>query len=354
MMSSSTTSLGSRASLPEALRTLGFACPTIASLSRVCLARNSWMMPMPLLAMINSPNMPLIKDPVDSTMRNSTPRMALMRVNTLPRTISETLRAARAGTSLALPSATRWATSASVSPVAVIVVIVAVSLRASGSSEESPRSVFVVVLERQLVTGERRLGNRSRRGVLGDEHEGEDVTVPMLERDPQFRTERQHQLAVDFGDGGRAPVVVAVDAGVDRKRLGGCRIGRRVLTHQVSLGHIHRRERIGVELAPVLTDLAELHQIGELCGQGLRDARRGGVGQRHDGDVRGRDDEEVGGCTEIESPGMAELHAGRRGRVDIESVAVEAGAHRRFGGRGGDGLRRDGRQQRLRVDDLMS
>ena len=39
-----------------------------------------------------------------------------MRVNTLARTISETLRAARVGTSLVLPSATRWATSASDRP----------------------------------------------------------------------------------------------------------------------------------------------------------------------------------------------------------------------------------------------
>ena len=41
-----------------------------------------------------------------------------MRVKTLARTMSETLRAARVGTSLVLPSATRCATSASVRPVA--------------------------------------------------------------------------------------------------------------------------------------------------------------------------------------------------------------------------------------------
>ena len=60
----------------------------------------------------------LITEPVDSTMINSTPRIALIRVKTLPRTISETLRAARVGTSLVLPSATRWATSASERPTA--------------------------------------------------------------------------------------------------------------------------------------------------------------------------------------------------------------------------------------------
>ncbi len=124
MMSSSTTSPGTRACVPNCLRTNGFACPTIASLSSVCLARSSWMMPIALLAMISNPNRPLITDPVDSTMTNSTPRMALIRVKTLARTISETLRAARVGTSLVMPSATRWATSASVSPVATSVVIV--------------------------------------------------------------------------------------------------------------------------------------------------------------------------------------------------------------------------------------
>ena len=72
----------------------------MASLSRVCLARSSWMMPIALLAMISRPKAPLITEPVDSTMTSSTPRMALMRVNTLALTMSETLRAARVGTSL--------------------------------------------------------------------------------------------------------------------------------------------------------------------------------------------------------------------------------------------------------------
>ena len=76
------------------------------------------MMPMALLAMISSPNSPLISDPVASTMTKSTPRMALMRVNTLALTMSETVRAARLGTSLVLPAATRWATSASERPAA--------------------------------------------------------------------------------------------------------------------------------------------------------------------------------------------------------------------------------------------
>ena len=123
MTSSSTTALGISACVPDWRRTNGFACPTMASLSSVCLARSSWMMPIALLAMISRPKAPLITEPVDSTMTNSTPRMALMRVNTLARTISDTLRAARVGTSLVLPAATRWATSASVSPAAKSVVI---------------------------------------------------------------------------------------------------------------------------------------------------------------------------------------------------------------------------------------
>jgi hypothetical protein len=74
--------------------------------------------PMKLLAMIKTPNRPLITEPVAFTMANSTPRIALIGVNTLARTMSATLRVARLGTSLTLRSATRWATSASVSPVA--------------------------------------------------------------------------------------------------------------------------------------------------------------------------------------------------------------------------------------------
>ena len=45
-----------RAAVPDCLRTMGFAWPTMASLSSVCLARSSWMMPIALLAMISSPN----------------------------------------------------------------------------------------------------------------------------------------------------------------------------------------------------------------------------------------------------------------------------------------------------------
>ena len=87
------------------------------------MARISWMMPMALLAMMSRPNSPLIREPVASTMRNSTPRMALIRVKTLARTISCTVRDARLGTSLVLPSAIRAATSASDRPAAMLTVI---------------------------------------------------------------------------------------------------------------------------------------------------------------------------------------------------------------------------------------
>ena len=116
MMSSSTTSPGGSARVPDCLRTNGFACPMIASLSSVCLARISWVMPMTLLATMSRPNMPLITDPVARTMSNRTPRIALILVKTLARTIAATLRVARSVTALLLPSATRCATSTSVSP----------------------------------------------------------------------------------------------------------------------------------------------------------------------------------------------------------------------------------------------
>ena len=73
---------------------------------------------MALLATMSMPNSPLMNEPVDSTMISNTPRMALILVKTLARMMSPVLRVARLGTSLVLPSATRWATSASESPTA--------------------------------------------------------------------------------------------------------------------------------------------------------------------------------------------------------------------------------------------
>jgi hypothetical protein len=88
----------------------------IVNRSRVRFARSSWTMPVTLLATISSPNMPSSGCPVTMMIANSTARIALMRVNTFPRTISRTLRLTRTGTSLVRPSARRRATSPALSP----------------------------------------------------------------------------------------------------------------------------------------------------------------------------------------------------------------------------------------------
>jgi len=85
------------------------------------LARISWTIPITLLATMSKPNMPLITEPVASTMISSTPRIALILVKTLARMMSTTPRVARSGISLPLPWATRCATSASVRPEAVMI-----------------------------------------------------------------------------------------------------------------------------------------------------------------------------------------------------------------------------------------
>ena len=82
-----------------------------------------------------------------------------MRVNTLARTMSPTLREARVGTSLVLPSATRAATSASDRPAAMLM----------RHRVKVPILSCVEVLQRQLVAVERRRGNASGRSVFGDE-----------------------------------------------------------------------------------------------------------------------------------------------------------------------------------------
>ena len=159
MMSSSTTAFGARSAVPDCRRTRGLAWPMIARLSRVFFARNSWMMPIPLLAMMSRPNRPLISEPVANTMASSTPRIALIRVKTLARTISATLREARLGTSLVLPAATRAATSASESPAAIATVIAIVSPHASGSSRQGSHRAAIEHLNRELY---RAAGSHSR------------------------------------------------------------------------------------------------------------------------------------------------------------------------------------------------
>ena len=67
--------------------------------------------PDPLLATMSRPNIASMIEPVASTIASSMPRITLIRVNTLARTISPTDRDARSGTSLVAPGH-RSATSA--------------------------------------------------------------------------------------------------------------------------------------------------------------------------------------------------------------------------------------------------
>lgn len=97
-------------------RTVGFASPMTARLSRVFLARHSCTMPMPVLAMITKPKRLSWIGATNSMITQSTPMIRLNRVKTLARTISVTDREERTGTSLTSPRAIRSATSAAVSP----------------------------------------------------------------------------------------------------------------------------------------------------------------------------------------------------------------------------------------------
>ena len=59
--------------------------------------------------------------------------------------------------------------------------------------------------------------------------------------------------------------------------------------------------RLGVE-PPVFANLTELDKVGELGGQRLRNTRRGGIGERDDGDVRLRDDHEFVAAPSANAP----------------------------------------------------
>lgn len=71
---------------------------------------------MPLLATRISAKSPFLNDPVTATITNSRPRIALILVNTLARTISPTVRPDRSGRALTFPAATRCATSSADRP----------------------------------------------------------------------------------------------------------------------------------------------------------------------------------------------------------------------------------------------
>lgn len=110
-----TSEVGISAALPSR-RTVGLDSPMTARLSRVFLARSSWMMPMPVLATMTKPNRPSWIGPTIRMITNSTPMMALKRVKTFERTMSAVEREDRTGTSLTSPLDTRSATSAALRP----------------------------------------------------------------------------------------------------------------------------------------------------------------------------------------------------------------------------------------------
>lgn len=71
---------------------------------------------MPVFAMITKPKRPSWIGATKSMISHSTPMMALKRVKTFARTISDVEREERTGTSLTSPRATRSATSAVLRP----------------------------------------------------------------------------------------------------------------------------------------------------------------------------------------------------------------------------------------------
>lgn len=115
-VSSSTISPTAICSTVPSRRTCGRASPISARLSRVFLARSSWMMPIAVLATMTRPKRPSWIGPTTRMIANITPMIALKRVKTLARTISLAERLERTGTSLTSPRATRSATSAAVRP----------------------------------------------------------------------------------------------------------------------------------------------------------------------------------------------------------------------------------------------
>ena len=115
-VSSSTISATATCCACPSRRTSGRASPISARLSRVCLARSSWTMPIAVLAMITRPKRPSWIGPTTRMIAKRMPIRALKRVKTLARTISESDRLERTGTSLTSPRATRSATSALVRP----------------------------------------------------------------------------------------------------------------------------------------------------------------------------------------------------------------------------------------------
>ena len=86
-------------------------------------ARSSWTTPITLFATITAPNSASFGDPAAMTSAARMPMIRLIGVNTLARTICDTLRVGAGGTVLACPAATRSATSPAVSPRGSVVVM---------------------------------------------------------------------------------------------------------------------------------------------------------------------------------------------------------------------------------------
>ena len=193
----------------------------MASLSSVCLARSSWMMPIALLAMISRPN-----GAVDHRAggQHDDQQHAEDRVDAGehvgPHDLGDAARRPGGhvvGLAFGDPLGDFGIGQAGGDDAAVILVNV-------------PVAVVVVVLQRQLVTVERGLGNRSGRRVFGDEAEGEHVAVPMRQRQRLSSGPAPaaacRPVSVTLR---RAPVVVGVGADVGRQRrrrapglAGGC------------------------------------------------------------------------------------------------------------------------------------
>ncbi len=116
MTSSSTTSWLAISWRCPSRHTTTFGALTSDSRSRVALARYSWTTPITMFRIITKPKRASRHSPRTRTVPISTLMMALNRVKTLARRISPNVRDDRWSLTLTFPSATRWATSAAVSP----------------------------------------------------------------------------------------------------------------------------------------------------------------------------------------------------------------------------------------------
>ena len=121
MTSSSTTSRAGTTDRVPSRRTVACGASTIASESRVRLARSSETMPITALMIITPPKMPSRRSPNSSTITDAATMIALNNVRTFSRMIDATERDVRSFTRLTAPRATRSATSAALRPCSSIV-----------------------------------------------------------------------------------------------------------------------------------------------------------------------------------------------------------------------------------------